>query len=162
MSSCPQRCTKHLTFVRSTSKTAGPSGIRSCRAIGPCYTEASMYRSLTTEDMFLAWKIAIEQSSLTRARVSPYDSPFHLKGQSFYIGGGVPKSGQNALMILRAPMSMCHTILRPAPLNVACDFATHTCILWSHTYDRLIIYTFIVVNTAITNMCLVRGFGGFP
>ena len=28
----------------------------------------------------------------------------------------------------------------PPPINVACDFAT-LCMLWTHTYDRLLMYT---------------------
>ena len=95
-----------------------------------------------------------------------FTTPVMIWGESFSIRERGPKSA------LR--MSECAVILQP-PFNVTCDFMTHraTCILRSHTYDRLTMYTYIilVVNTTITRreitywtrmVVLIVGGGGGP
>ena len=71
---------------------------------------------------------------------------------SYGMRGVPPKRSQNAIGdVANHPVNVLYDSAT-SPLNVAHDFATPPCILWSHIYDRLIMYTHIVVNTAITSM----------
>ena len=80
--------------------------------------------------------------------LSPSPSTFKLRGRLFSRG---QICTWNVPTILQ-PLSQCGVQFRAHPLNVAANFARKKpCILWLHSYDRLAMYTHIVVNTAITS-----------